>query len=210
MLLARSTCPLLLALVLVAAPLAHADGSPWYLGADLGQSRFTLKLPSPYSTHTPSASEDRRDTLYALSGGYRLNHYVALEAGYMNLGEYRLDYSDSTQTGKATIKAHGLTASALWQLPLGERWAVFLKTGVMVARAKGNASVTSGGETEHFQRKETAAVPVLGLGVSYAPAQQWTIRLQYQDIGAARVAEAAGYKLKLRDDVWSLGVTYGF
>lgn len=193
------------------APLVQAESGVWYLGADLGQSRFTLDLPSPYSTNTPGASEDRRDIAYTLSGGYRFSPYIAVEAGYMNLGSYRLKYQDDSQHGKATASAHGFAASALWQLPLGERWGIFFKTGVLFARADGKARVTdAGNETEYFRRKENAAVPIIGLGVSYAPTREWTLRLQYQDVGAARIAEAAGYKLRLSDDVWSLGATYAF
>lgn len=210
MLFSRITPTLALTVALSAAPLAYANDAAWYLGADVGQSSFTVKLPSPYSTSTPGASEDRSSIAYALSGGYRFNQYVTLEANYMNLGEYQLRYQDSSKSGKASAKIDGLAASALWQLPLGERWGVFLKTGVFVARARATATVTDSNNTEHFSRKETAAVPLLGVGVSYTATRQWAVRLQYQDIGATRMAEAAGYKVKLRDDLWSLGVTYAF
>jgi len=193
-----------------AMPLAHADGSPWYLGVDAGLSRYSLDLSSPYSTNTPGASEDRNAIAYAVSGGYRFNRYVALEAGYMDLGKYKLRYQDSTKNGHASATVDGLAASALWQLPLNEQWGVFLKTGLLLAHGKAKADVTTSGSTEHFSRSESATVPLLGIGVSYAPTPQWAVRLQYQDVGGTRVAGAAGYKADLHDDLWTVGLTYSF
>lgn len=193
---------LVLALLALAPFVTNAADNGWYLGADIGQSSFHIK--SSRSATTATFSESDTSTTYALSGGYRFNQYVALEAGYQNLGKYKLTVDGYT----GSAKVNGVTAGALFQLPLNEQWSVFAKAGVMFARANTQVTDTTAG-TGYSQHKN-GAVPVIGVGVSYAMDKHWTLRAQYQDIGAAHIAEGGSTKVKLRDDVWSLGMIYNF
>lgn len=182
--------------------LAFASDTGWYVGGDLGQSNFDLKLPSGYSTN--GVSQSRRDVAFAVFGGYRLNRNISVEAGYQNLGEYKL----SVGSARGQAKIDGITTTAVFELPMNERWGLFARAGVMFAKARSNASDSTAG-TSASQSKD-GVVPVIGFGASYMLDNVWTLRAQYQDVGAAKVAEAAGYSVKLHDEIWSVGATYKF
>jgi OmpA-OmpF porin, OOP family len=203
--------------VLLSVPLlASAEERPsWYVGADLGRSSYTLKLPGEYNlsslnTTNSSYSEKRNSTGVDAFVGYRINTYVAVEAGYVDLGKYTLKINDlnSSDYATGTAKVSGVSLSALWQLPVNEQWTVFARTGLM--KANGKVDVDANFTTETYSQNVSGVVPIIGLGIAYAINNQWQVRAQYQDIGSASIAKAAGKTLKIHDDFLSVGLSYGF
>ena len=84
----------LLALTIIAAPLASAQDSGWYLGANVGQSKS--KIDDGQITNsllsgglvTTSISDRDHDTGFKVFGGYQFNKYFAFEGGYFDLGKF--------------------------------------------------------------------------------------------------------------------------
>lgn len=190
------------AFVMMAQSAIAGDEKPWYVGGDIGHSRYMLDTPSGYSPSAYGIRQDRDSTSFGIFGGYQVNPYVAVELGYSDLGEIEL--KRGTDRASATVK--GISASALWQWPVAEQWKVYAKTGVMYARAE--TSVHTSNLTAH--QTHSGAVPVLGVGAAYSLMPQWAVRVQYEDIGSTAVAKAVGKKARIEDEVYSLGVVYSF
>jgi OOP family OmpA-OmpF porin len=198
-----------LASFLACPVLASAADSNWSVGGGLGQSRFTLKPPAEYSL--AGTSESDSSLAYDFFVGYKINPYIALEGGYLNLGEYKISGTKGDSSAQASAKVSGLTLAALWKYPINDQWSVFARTGLMAGTAKTSASVNTPSESSSYsQNSHSGVLPIWGLGVGYAVSKQWEVRAQYQDIGASKIAEGAGKSVKLRNDLWSLSLAYQF
>jgi OOP family OmpA-OmpF porin len=188
---------------------ASAADNNWVVGGGLGQSIFKLKTPAEYSVS--GASETAKSTAYDFFIGYKINTYIAVEAGYLNLGEYKISGSRGNSSAQASAKVSGVTLAALWKYPLNDQWTVFARTGLIAGTAKTSVTVNNPPNASSYNQDNSSGVlPVWGLGVAYALNQEWEVRGQYQDIGATKVAEGAGSQVKLRDELWSLSLAYQF
>lgn len=156
-----------IALLAVAIPVlggkAHAaERGPWYIGAGVGRSVFSSP-PSTYDTFASIRASGYINELGLRSsggrvyGGFRVNRYFALEAGYADLGQITFAKSDrpfcgadpipvpivpgsiilcpavisSRQDTTGEITAHGWSLGARGTLPLGERLELSGKLGVL-------------------------------------------------------------------------------
>lgn len=198
----KKTSSILFCGLMTAFSSAQAQESNWYVGGEIGRSDFSLKLPSGYSTSSPGVSQDKTDTAFGALIGYKATSYLNLEAGYLDLGKYKLNVDGD----HGSAKINGLTLSALWKLQVSPQWALFAKTGIMASRAKGEVQTTGAS----YSQTKSSVVPVIGIGIDYAIDRNWTIRGQYQDIGAAKLVEQMGTSIKMHDQVLSFGVNYNF
>ena len=190
----RKSTPLqLLGLALVvAAPCAHAQ---WYVGASAGESRTSSKGGSQADQlldlgfDDASSSVDDKDTAYRIHAGYQFHRYLAVEAGYVDLGRTSI-HSTVQPTGSldTRIKAKGFDLSAVGMLPLGEQFMVFARIGAFAAETRasfsgsGSVALSSGEET---QKKRTTGA-VYGIGATYNFTPQLALRAEwnrYQKIG---------------------------
>lgn len=87
----------------VAAPLAIASDSGFYVDASVG--RMTATLPEPSNL---GANPHDSDSTYAIGGGYKINEYFGLEAGYQNLGTMSSSWAVA---GAATILRHNIVGT---------------------------------------------------------------------------------------------------
>ena len=84
----------LLVVAAITSPIAMAQASGWYIGANVGQARAKIDDPRITSSllaagfTTTSIKDDDRDTGYKLFTGYQFNRYFALEGGYFDLGKF--------------------------------------------------------------------------------------------------------------------------
>jgi hypothetical protein len=53
--------------------------------------------------------------------GYKFSNYIALEADYLNLGEYMISGTQGGSSAQASAKVSGLTRSTLRAYPLNDR-----------------------------------------------------------------------------------------
>jgi OOP family OmpA-OmpF porin len=108
----------------------------WYIGAGVGQSRASIdqaRLVNSLSENGASVtafSTDERDAGYKLFVGRQLNRYLALEAGYFDLGKFGFR---STTSGNGTLNGEagfrGVNLDLLAQLPLTERLSLLGRVG---------------------------------------------------------------------------------
>lgn len=144
----------LLAAVVLASTTAAAlavDASPYYVGADLGTSKFDGE-----SDHLSS---------YGVLAGYQLNTYVGFELSVRRLGEVYV--STPTSVTKGNLDQSAL--SVIGTLPLNARWGVLGRYGRVQLKQHGNNIDPSMGNGALF-----------GLGVQYTHTAAWAVRLEAQ------------------------------
>ena len=160
--------PVILAAVAVCATWeAAAQETGFYVGAALGQTKFTEWCePSP-----AVLACDDTDTAWKLLGGYRFNRNIAVEATYVDWGTA----SGTVQTGSGP---RGVSASqtrtgiaAVGSLDLTPRFTVFGKAGFLMTEQETPASsVRERDETEfHY-----------GLGVRFSVGPAWSLRGEWE------------------------------
>jgi OOP family OmpA-OmpF porin len=126
----------LVALLLAAGSSLAAQDPGWYLGAGFGWSkadinadRLTHGLPALGYGGTSFTLSDK-DTAYKAFLGYSFNRYLALEAGYFNLGSYSYHgVAPAPGTLAGNFKVDGPSLDAVLRLPFTESFAFFLRAG---------------------------------------------------------------------------------
>ena len=142
-----------------------------------------------FTPQTTTASFDAKDSSYGFVVGWRLSEHIALEGGYMDLGDvsYRdrstglFDNTPPAENWAQNVETStsGITFSALGILPLSYRWEVFA--------ARRRDDLQQRGERLHHRRhrqREAACDQsgfdlFAGAGVSFSIAEIYNVRLEY-------------------------------
>jgi OOP family OmpA-OmpF porin len=185
-----------LLVVLVAATIpASASDTGFYLGAGLGRS--TIDIIEFYPTLGDSL--ETTNSAYKAYGGYRILKFLALEAGYANLGSPQgLEKNVPEHPERAEVSVKGLDAFVVGILPVSNVVDIFGKLGLM----SWDTDVTSvqDGEViydESYSGTDTA----YGIGIGFWVGKNVTLR-----------AEGEWFKIGDFDTVavYSANVTYTF
>lgn len=155
-----------------------AENSPikaFYIGGGGGQSEV--------DDFCDGASNcDDTDTAWKIFGGYRFNPNIAIEAGYVDFGEFTA--SDTifgfSVTGKAEVT--GVTAHVLGILPVHERVSLMARAGTIYSDVDIKASGAGITVNEDDQSFAFAA----GLGAEFNITDQFALRAEYElfkDVG---------------------------
>lgn len=190
---------------------------------------FPIFLPPGYpvsalAVFVPAGlSADETDVGWNFSLGYRVNKYLAAELAYVDSGEaslvehYRPLASISpipslaTEINRSyTVTSRGPALSVLGSLPLGSKWEVFLRGGVLFAKQEVESRTTAIGGTvtnpSPIDRDFSDEVVTLGAGVQWTFLPRWTARLEYQRTDDLQANEIMG---ESRIDQASLSVLFG-
>lgn len=200
-------------LVLACAPAQAVppQEGDYYLSGQIGRARGEVGAHAMnarmaelgYQANAQVSGQQR--TAWALRGGYQLNNYIALEAGFVDLGDVRTRLSGSAQSINDYLKsanqvhprsAHGYTLSTEGRYPVGDNDYVFLHGGVLFARAQYDAQ---GGE-QHETRLDDDRQGFWGLGYRQDLDDKWALQLGFDNFKVERE--------HIR--VWGLGVQYRF
>lgn len=240
----KSRIPLLLfALFVPAAALAAQPG--WYLEADGGQTDFggiagtaqrSLSVPQPAQGWTVGGSSfsvqqsESNDTGYRVLVGYRFNAYLALEAGYVDLGNVHASGTGTaesaptcntpvcillvqldTYTGSAKVQAHGAELAVVGSWPISARWSLLGRVGAFDSHTRLDIASTPASPTPALVATSVSESssnwrPTFGVGVSFSPVDHWALRLgwdRYPHLGDHSISGAT-----LNASLFSLGVLY--
>ena len=184
--------------------------SAWYIGAGVGQSRATIDEPRLRASLAANGetvtgfTKDERDTGYKLFVGRQLNQYVAVEAGYFDLGKF--DFKSSTSgngvlNGEAGFR--GVNLDLLGQLPLSQRLSLLGRVGMHYTKTStefsGNRLLGST-NTHASERKLNAK---LGLGLEYKFSEALALR---GEVERYRLNDAVGNRGDA--DLYSVSLVY--
>jgi opacity protein-like surface antigen len=154
-----------------------------YLGAALGQSKFTKWCDPTLATC------DDQDSAWKLFGGYRFNRYIAVEGSYVDWGEV----TAATASASVAADQHSYGIAAVGSLQVAPQLSVFGKLGILRTEQQ-TARITPAPLT--LQRKETELH--YGLGVKYSVAKNWGLRAEWENTD------------KLKVQMLSIGVEFTF
>jgi len=133
-----------------------------------------------------TGATDKRDTVWKGFGGYQLNRYLGVEAGYIDLGK--------TAIPGASFSSKALTAAAVGSLPLTPQFAFFGKLGVAQVETDVN-----GASDNNFD-------PTYGLGLRYDFNRQIGLRGEWERFRVSGNPFAA----KSDTDLYSVSLVYRF
>lgn len=202
----------LIALAALASSFAIADDSGWYAGANVGRSSATIDnaritsglLGSGFSSAT--ITDDDRSTGYKIFGGYQYNKYLAVEAGYFDLGNFGFNATTvpaGTLNGK--IKLKGLNMDLVGTLPITEKFSVLGRIGVNYAHANDSFVGTGAVNVLDPNPSKRDTNLKVGLGLQYAFTPALAMRAEVERY---RINDAVGNKGNI--DLVSLGLIYRF
>lgn len=192
------------------AQAASAEDSGWYIAANLGLADAPNDSGLAF-TDVPlmtGRTEDNQAT-WGLSAGYRFNPIIALELGYVDLGEITAQVTDAsglTDARSATaFSADGATLAMIGTLPLG-KWEPYLKAGVFFSNTDFEYSGSFAGR-RFAERKQADNVDVLyGIGVGYAVNEH--LRISLESVFFPKVGEPGTGRSKYLNT--SLGASWRF
>ena len=174
-----SLCVPLAALAL--APAAAADDSGWYLGAGVGlaDTGDTSQLCCAASELLTGKTNDNKTT-WGVAAGYRFSQSLAIELGYVDLGELTSDVTDATGATNARaavgFSADGVTLAMIGTFPIG-KWELFLKAGVFYSNTVLEYSGSQEGDDFGARITNEDEDAIYGIGVRYPLSESLRIYL---------------------------------
>ncbi len=161
---------------------------------------------------------DTEDSGYGFQVGYRFNSWLAIEGGYLDLGDttYREtalgvfvddpDQQVDTFSQKITSKVSGLTVSVLGIIPLSYRWELYGRAGLLFGNEEVDNRIANSFDSVSFDASESITDVMLGAGISFSLAEIYSIRAEF-----LRVLDGGDEFVGESDiDLLSLGVTVRF
>lgn len=150
-----------------------APETAFYIGAGLGQSRAdgcgAFRV-------TFAGSCDDKDTTWNIFAGYQFHRNIAVEAGYLDLGDLKASGTSSGAPFSATGDAKGFELLAVGIFPVSDNLAVYGKAGFF--RWDSDSRVTQGGAV--FNTSDKGTDLTLGLGVQFNFTRNLGARAEWQ------------------------------
>lgn len=160
------------------------------------------------------AEFDRTDIGYSFGVGFQFTDYLAAELAYVQMGEAQYTAIGSVQfrDGGSVLRtstsmrsrARGLGVSGIAIWPMGDRWALDARGGILLGKKKlSYVVVGQNGEYDAHSLKDGSVALTLGAGVNWSMSPGTAIR-----VGYTRLQHA------LYDDrdvgSWSLSLKYAW
>lgn len=200
----KRTLALLGLAALVSTPAVAAERG-FYFGLDAGQYNYDLDQRG-IDRRVVGALEDfgldvldgRSETsedgfTYGIILGYQILPYLAVEAAYVDLGDFEYKGSALVSDGISTVdlnaqltgESSGPTLSVLGILPLISGWEVYGRAGVYFGSNDAEVRFTADGISESASDSSNSTEFLWGVGAGYTRGD-WTVRLDFQqftDVG---------------------------
>jgi OOP family OmpA-OmpF porin len=174
-----------LILVRLITPFQAEAGDGFYAGASIGSANLDDDFDG--------FEVDDDTTAYRLIGGWWVNRYFALEAGYQNFGDFEQDFSINGELQQAKLSADGYTLGVQGSYPLANRISVYGRAGWFFW--DGEAEVNN-----VTQASPEDSNPYLGLGLSYDITDSFSVNSDW-----------SRYELEsANSDVFSIGFQFRF
>jgi OOP family OmpA-OmpF porin len=175
-------------------------GRDWYAGVDYGESR--LDSDSLYS-----ADRDDTSDTWSIRFGYRFTRYFALEAGYIDIGDFSESFAGPCMGcgGGSTTSIDGLLVNAIGTWPVAEH---FHLKGVLGATYRElNVSVVGSGFRNQWSEKTT--IFSFGAGIAIPINERFEIDVDYTHYREIGLGLTVGSSLGVYDNAESNLATLG-
>jgi OOP family OmpA-OmpF porin len=160
---------------LIAASAASAADRGFYAGAGLGQMNTDVDdvLGLDYDF-------DEDDVGFKVFGGYRFFPWLSVEGAYLDGGNPSIRESAGGETLKLGIEVQSLVASAVFALPVGERFELFVKPGIAYWDAETSVGFSSPTFSDSFREDDDGSAFFLGAGAGFDVTDNFGLRLEYE------------------------------
>lgn len=195
--------------VLLAALMCPASGyGQFYIGGSGGQAQYqdVDQVETACATAGAVCTADDTDTAFKFFAGYRIAPYLAVEGGYLDLGQAGAEAA-APVSATAALSAQGGYLALMPHIPIGRTGSIFGRIGVSAAEAE--LTVTSNGATA--TDSTGAAALVFGAGAEIHLTEQVAIRAEWERHSFDEALEIAGVEIDAPDiDVLSAGLVISF
>lgn len=206
-------------ILVIASPLAIAGETGWYVGASIGNTSSDISSGdlAPACSTVLTCSADDSDSSTNIFGGYQFNRHLAVEGGYVDLGDSAT--LDSNNGGgvltHTTQETTGISVAGIGRYAFSEEWAVFGKLGMFLWDSDSNFSSTAGAQ---LSANDSGTDLTYGVGISYRFGKQLALRLawdRYTNLGNSGQVFPTGAPPPLETvdvdvNVYSVGLVYRF
>jgi len=168
---------------------------------------------------TPTQSTttfDKKDSSYGFGVGYRFLRNLAIEGGYLELGDLSYRNASAGTQGDETPgnwRQHldsgtsGITLSILGVLPVTYRWELYVRGGVMFSSNQLDIFITDGEQNARSRSTQSGIDMLAGAGAAFTFAEIYALRFEYQRVFDAGERETGP---EADVDLMSVGVTVSF
>lgn len=137
-----------------------------YLGASIGATELQESCDTAHCVEG--------DQAWKLYAGYQMNHELSLEGGYVNLGQFQRDATQTTEV-------KGLEASLVAYMPVHEQVNLFAKAGVF----KWESDIAH----DHDKYHRDDLDPMFGVGVDYRVSDNVKLRGEWDSYRSIALEE---------------------
>ncbi len=184
----------------------------FYVGGSLGQNSARFDS-NDFATGLAAVTEtqDKKETAYKLFVGYDFSKFLAVEAGYANLGTPTYRYAFGAFTGAAEMDQSALFVAAKGTFAVNERFGVFGKLGLTRNKAEVTGSTNSPALDAlvgtPFSASKSKVRPLIGIGAEWNMNKNLSLRAELEDFGKFGDTNTTGVT-KAR--LFSIGAAYRF
>lgn len=170
-------------LLAMAAP-AVAEDTGFYLGVGAGQAKVKIDDFLGNLTGVYGYEFDEADTGFKVFGGYRFLPWLGVEVSYLDAGNPSRGgsiYQDGTGSWRLGVDVQSLVAAAVFTLPLGDKFELFIKPGFAYWSSTTSVYVNDPGffeGREAFDDDDSAFF--IGGGAGFNFNEHFGIRLEYE------------------------------
>lgn len=172
---------LVLAALAIAAGQVMAADNAWYVGGDIGSSKFKAE------------GEKSSRTGFGATVGYSLNPNVAFELQARRLGKWDAD--------GGSLSANSLSASVLGIAPLSSQFAIYGRLGY----ARNSLDYSEGNVSVSVHKNKA----LFGFGGSYTIDKNWSLRAEYVNLGKNTIGSGAD-RVEVKIQQFNVGAVYAF
>jgi OmpA-OmpF porin, OOP family len=144
-----------------------------YVGAALGRSSFGTQ-----GVGSPKLGGDEHDRALKIYGGYQLNDYFGVQAGYVRLGKLEDRFSVGAASVAQSVSGRSLYVAGTGRLPLGDAFALTGKAGVSFGKTSGTNALPAADSLIGSKRSL-----MLGVGAEYRFNRNLAMTVDYERYG---------------------------
>lgn len=188
-------------LLATSAPTLAASEPGWYYGLNAGKASadidkvdldgladFVISTAGPPVTSTSSLADSK--TSWSLFFGYQFSPYLALEAGYLDLGSFPYRYqgtADLSASGGGVAATSfdyafdfkGYPLSAIGILPLGPIFDLHARVGLFLADSEVKFAASAGAAQIGFTESADSQDLFYGAGAAMNLGDTWSLSLDW-------------------------------
>ncbi|MDI5922626.1 porin family protein [Halomonas sp. LR5S13] len=148
-----------------------------YLGAGIGHASLDNEGLSWLDRN--GFNTDDSDTGYKLFAGYQFNPNFAVEASYVDLGDFSASGAEGSDSVNLELGIDGFTAALVGKLPIQNGFSVHGKLGMIAWDADIDGNATVDGTYYRETAGEDGTDPFYGIGAEYE-IDQVMMRAEYE------------------------------